>query len=175
MWDGGINGDPEHHVSIISRNMADVASWAQGSDRRNQDPEGSEVNEFAVWEQCWNRLDGVFRQSAEVFREANPALWFQTGWRSTAKFPFDAWLELKRVEDPARIEDIVVFVSFSWEAGRYRGEVDIATGEGAVLADGPAAELAVDPAEWPLQMERYGAEVLLLLEDHRLMLRDALC
>jgi hypothetical protein len=133
------------------------------------------VNEFTAWEQGWKHLEAAFGKAAEEFRQSNPALWCRTGWRSTAKFPFDAWIELKRVEDPARLEDIVVFVSFSWEAGSYRGEVDIATGEGSVLADGPTTELVADPAEWPAQLERYSADVLLFIEDHRLMLRDALC
>jgi hypothetical protein len=48
-------------------------------------------------------------------------------------------MELKRVEDPARDEDVVVFFAVERNDDTLKCTVDISTGEGVVLADGRRA------------------------------------
>ncbi|HET6212868.1 MAG TPA: hypothetical protein VFE14_08360 [Micromonosporaceae bacterium] len=125
---------------------------------------------FVVSEECWRRLDAVFAAAAQPLRECNPALWFQTGRRSSDRVPLDAWAEFGRVRDPARTEDIVVFVAVVRDGGAYRATVDISTGEGVMLADGPARTLRVG-----LDVLSFVTDVESFLADRAGLLRAALC
>jgi hypothetical protein len=90
--------------------------------------------------------------------------------------PFEAWLELKRVDDPARVEDIVVFIGVGRDHDTLRPTVDISTGEGVVLADGPAITVTVDAdGAWRSDILAYIAETETFLEDSFGILREALC
>jgi hypothetical protein len=134
------------------------------------------VTEPADWDECWRRLEGVFASVAQDLRGCNPALWLKSGWRSSQQSPFDAWAEFVRVKDPDRIEDIVVFVAVTSDEDGFRASVDIATGEGVVLADGPTRMLPPEPSAAAVPaMLSYVADVQRFLADHHRVLREALC
>lgn len=69
----------------------------------------SQLNESDLWEGCWQRLSTVFNGVADSLRRCNPQISAQSGHRQSTLGPFDAWIELARVEGPARTEDVVVF------------------------------------------------------------------
>jgi hypothetical protein len=134
------------------------------------------VTEPADWDESWRRLEGVFASVAQELRSCNPALWLKSGRRTSPQSPFDAWAEFVRVKDPDRTEDIVVFVAVTSDEDGCRASVDIATGEGVVLADGPTRVLAPEASAVAASaMLSYVADVQRFLSDHHGVLREALC
>lgn len=134
------------------------------------------MNESALWQECWTRLDATFASTAERLRECNPEIWFQSGWRTTDRWPFDAWAEFSRVNNSTRTEDIVVFFRIKRADNSYIATVDISTGEGFVLADGPTWTSTIGPSGvWESEMLALAADVKRFLEDHLGLLREALC
>jgi hypothetical protein len=132
------------------------------------------VTESVVWQECWRRLEVAFAAAAETLRACNPSLWSQFGYRMSEERPFEAWAEFKRVENPAGIEDIVVFFAVVRDGDYLRSTVDISTGEGVVLAEVPTH--TVDTAEaWQGSILDRIAAAEQLLNGSRDLLREALC
>lgn len=134
------------------------------------------MTESAVWRECWRQLEAAFAAAAESLSRCNPRLWSQSGHRMTDSRPFEAWVEFKRVGDPARVEDIVVFFAVERDGDALMSTVDISTGEGVVLADGPTRTVAVDAAQdWQEGIRAHLADTEQFLRENYGTLREALC
>lgn len=134
------------------------------------------MNESVVWQVCRRRLEASFAAAADAVRGCNSRLWSQSGHRMTGGRPFEAWMELKRVEDPAGEVDIVVFFAVERDDDTLTCTVDISTGEGVVLADGPTRTVQVDATgAWQEGVLGHVADTERFLTESYGLLREALC
>jgi hypothetical protein len=134
------------------------------------------MDESVVWQVCRRRLEASFSAAADAVRACNPRLWSRSGHRMIGGRPIEAWIELKRVEDLTRDEDVVVFFAVERDDDTLKCTVDISTGEGVVLADGPTRTIRVDPiGAWQEGILGYVADTERFLRDSYGLLRAALC
>lgn len=134
------------------------------------------MTEASVWQECWQQLRNTFASVADELRRCNPELWSQVGHRTGDVYPFEAWVELLRVKDPSREVDITVFFAVERVGDTLTCRIDISTGEGLVLVDGPTRVVTVDDAgAWQDEVLAYAAGAEQFLRENHHILRDALC
>jgi hypothetical protein len=134
------------------------------------------MTEPSLWEACWRQLENTFSSTATRLKACNPRLWSQFGYRMTDSRPMEAWAEFKRVESPAGIEDIVVFFAVERVDEMLTATIDISTGEGLVLADGPTLAVPFDAyGGWHDQLLTYLTDADQFLRNSQGLLREALC
>lgn len=103
----------------------------------------------SVWEEVWDRLNVFLLTVVESLRPGNAALWYQIFHSENEAFPFRGGISFVRSGDPASSdEDIVLSLDFKLAEGLLRATVDIARGDGEILAEAAVAaiRLATDTA-----------------------------
>jgi hypothetical protein len=103
-------------------------------------------------------------------------VWSQSGRRMTDARPFEAWVEFARTADPDRLEDIVVFFAVIRDGDVLTSALDISTGEGVILVDGPTHTVIVDSeGAWQAGILAHVADTERFLNESYGLLREALC
>jgi hypothetical protein len=92
------------------------------------------------WDGVWEKLSAVFRRLADEVARENAAAWSASGRTSTDVFPFGAYLSFNRSGEPG-VEDVVISVDGKRDGGEIVLSIDIAAGDGLVLAEGPAVRM----------------------------------
>ncbi|WP_203693796.1 hypothetical protein [Catellatospora coxensis] len=129
--------------------------------------------EISVWQECLRRLHHAFETSAATVRQGNEGMWFMPGHRTTEPRPLEAWAEFNGTDDLGLREELVIFVTFTRVGDSIKGEADLSTGDGMVLADGPT--LVVREADSAAAILDYATAVEAFVRDCEPTLREVLC
>jgi hypothetical protein len=97
-----------------------------------------------VWDELWDRLNDFYRVLASQLAACNERLSSQISHQETSVFPFTGYVSFSR--DGSGDEDVVLEWAVQRRNDRLRVTADIARGDGTVLAELPAEELA-EPVE----------------------------
>ena len=96
------------------------------------------------WDAAWDLINAEFSALAGSLRLSNPALWWSCGHADNETFPFWAYASFGR-SGVLGEEDVVLSLSFKSQAdGRLAFTSDIASGDGQIVAEGPAAQETAD-------------------------------
>jgi hypothetical protein len=97
-----------------------------------------------------------------------PKLTCRVGRHSTEVFPLTGYLSISSFDDPAE-EDVVVSIGCRLEGGLLECSADVSTGKGAIIAEGPAAEidLSLDHDAIDRRLEAWLRSMETFLHDHQ--------
>lgn len=99
------------------------------------------MKRLPAWEALWMRVSTRLTEVTKKVTAAHPAAWSTISRNGTDAFPFRAAASFGRTGEPG-VEDVVVSVDCRVQGGNLRASVDVARGDGLVLADGPTVEVA---------------------------------
>lgn len=126
----------------------------------------------SVWEELWDRLNDFYAVLVSHLRARNERLWSQVAHQETAAFPFTGYVSLSK-DGPPGDEDLVLAWSVQRRGGHLVAAADISRGDGTVLAELPAADLAepVDPPGITEEQER----AIRFFRSHLAMIEREVC
>lgn len=121
----------------------------------------------------WPPLHDIFEELLQDVAVCNPHVWSTLAHHETEVFPFTGYMSLGKAGMPGE-EDLVLTFGIQKQQHGLLIRVDIARGDGQVVADGPAFEIMGTPLDQQaLQEARDGAVSFFSVQ--RQLLRDELC
>ena len=91
--------------------------------------------------ELWPDVERRLGLIASELRAVRPGLWAQPAVTSSAVFPFSVTLSLISGDPALELEDVVFSLGVKEEEVQFRFTSDLATGDGRILAEGPAGEI----------------------------------
>ena len=119
----------------------------------------------------WEPLRDFFNVLIQEILTCNGRLWSTIAHHETQVFPFTGYLALSKNGIPGE-EDLVLTLGVQRKGDRLFVRADIARGDGFILADGPAAEIAGSPLDVAALLEARDRALQFFSERQEVVIRE---